>query len=113
MVGGIVHSRIVFSSASRIYLCVKDPRNTDWCALYVELSDVSLLIREGDALWWQAREAMWTPAKNLSPTEECPTRLRPGLTGGKDFDIVVKRIGYSGRFHPSDAALIHSRPSGP
>lgn len=47
-------------------------------AVYVDRTDAALCIEPGDSIWWQGRDAMWTPR-----------------AGGRS-DIRLKRIGFSG-----------------
>lgn len=58
--------------------CVAKGCKCSECAVYVERTDAALLIEPGDSLWWQGRDAMWTPH-----------------AGGKS-DRKLRRIGYSG-----------------
>lgn len=64
----------------------------DECAVYVIRNAKARSISEGDALWWSGRDALWTPAFNFGK--------RGGKTG-KDYDIKIPRIGYSGVSKPT------------
>ena len=44
-------------------------------------------IQVGDDIWWQDRDAMWTPRG---------VDVDPGVGCGVDWDIHLPRIGYSG-----------------
>lgn len=81
MVGGVVIETIVLPD--RIWINCRDKRDT--CAIYVERNAKSEAIRVGDKLWWQGREAMWTPAS--------------GVSAGW-YDLRIPRIGYSGLPRP-------------
>lgn len=94
MVGGIVlevcnhpteRNKIYVNCGDRPYSKVQE------CALYVENSKISQQIEIGDSLWWQGGVAYWTPQNN---------RGKSGLRCGIDFDIQIRRIGYSGVEHP-------------
>ena len=79
----------------RIWVNTLDASNTE-CATYVERNETSEKIQPGDALWWQGREAMWTPERNRAYTGEHPKRK-----SGVDYDIRIPRIGYSGVKEPA------------
>lgn len=70
----------------------------DFCATLIELDDVSSGIKFGDSLWWQGPHAMWTPKKNLLSAEE---RSKKGHRSGVEYDIKLKRVGYSGVKYPN------------
>lgn len=81
--------------------CADKPRGrriADTCAINVERNADSERIEVGDSVWWQGRWAMWTPQANRVSSEESERR---GLKCGKDFDIQIPRVGYSGVKHPS------------
>jgi hypothetical protein len=45
-----------------------------------------VVIEIGDSIWWQGREAMWTPhVRTNRPPDKC----------GKTWDIHLPRVGYS------------------
>lgn len=93
MVGGKVIETIVLDDRVWVncqeYLKTQDRLLRDTCAIYVEKTDKSRSISEGDIVWWQGDSAMWTP-KNSS-----------GETYGKT-DIRLKRIGFSGVNRPTN-----------
>lgn len=71
-----------------------NPKYRDTCAIYVEKNETSMCIEPGDSLWWQGRWAMWTPQANRRSEEgKC----------GRDYDIKIPRVGYSGVQHPARA----------
>jgi hypothetical protein len=43
-------------------------------------------LKIGDSFWWQSGDCMWTPKEN---------RNNPDAKCGKDYDIRLKKIGYS------------------
>jgi hypothetical protein len=62
------------------------------CAIHVEKNATSDQITVGDSVWWQGRIAYWTPqAVRATPA---------GKRDGKDYDIPIPRVGYSGVPHP-------------
>lgn len=64
--------------------------NPDTCCVYtdeVRVKDgVRVEVQIGDSFWWQAGQCYWTPKEN---------REREGNRCGVDFDIALKKIGYS------------------
>lgn len=60
----------------------------DECAIYVERTDESRTISEGDGLWWQGGNAYWTP------------RDKNG-NAYTFVDKILKRRGYSGVNRPA------------
>lgn len=70
-------------------LWVNTSDHGDECAIYVERNPVSLNVQPGDVLWWQGRNAYWTPK-------------RPGVTM-PFYDKPIPRIGYSGVKRPTAA----------
>lgn len=74
------------------------------CAIYVERTEVSERIRVGDQLWWQGRNALWTPQEvRLSGERDggCSNCGVCGLRCGVDYDVRIPRVGYSGVKHPA------------
>lgn len=71
------------------------------CAILVQKNSDSLRIQVGDSVWWHGRSAMWTPAGNRVSDEEAK---QLGLKCGRDWDIKIPRIGYSGITY--EAALL-------
>ena len=55
-----------------------DKRVIDW--------QIEIWIQVGDKIWWQSGRCYWTPKENIG---------RPGNRCGVDFDIALKKIGYS------------------
>jgi hypothetical protein len=96
MVGGVVIETL--ATAERVWVNVEDRTYGDRCAIYVERTAAAERIRPGDSLWWQGRDALWTPQEN----REMDPRY---AAGGVDYDIRIPRIGYSGVRHPA-AALV-------
>lgn len=101
MVGGIVIE--VVDLATKVYINVADRpySKLEECAIYVERNVDSERIEIGDAVWWQGGFAMWTPQGSRVGGEKAEKR---GLKCGKDYDIKIPRIGYSGVNHPSRPA---------
>jgi len=81
-VGGNIIEIIDCSNDNRIWVNTKD--KSDTCAVWVERDKKSKIISEGDSLWWQGGNCYWTPKGSK--------RDRQGI----NFDIVLKKIGYSG-----------------
>lgn len=88
MVGGVVIETIVLSEEGKIWVNCKSRTYDQTCAIYVEDCDRARTISEGDSLWWQGPDAMWTP-KN-----------QHGETIGP-VDVEIPRIGLSGVSRPS------------
>lgn len=59
--------------------CVYTDETNEWTGQRVE-------VKVGDSFWWQSGRCYWTPNEN---------RNRPGNVCGKDFDIPLKKLGYS------------------
>jgi hypothetical protein len=60
MVGGKVIE--VIQMDGRVWIDVRDTVHpTDTCAIYVERTPDAERVMIGDSLWWQGREAYWTP----------------------------------------------------
>ena len=92
MVGGDVKE--VLRLRGRIWVNAEERDTGTECAIYVERNRTSEQIKPGDVIWWQGRQAMWTPKKNRDrPVDQ--------LRQGWHFDIVILRIGYSGVAHPA------------
>lgn len=90
MVGGIVVG--LARKADRTILNVQDERAAaDYCCQdVIEVrrdTGEPVAIGLGDSIWWQSRDAMWTPKG--SARERC----------GVDFDIRLPRVGYSYGFN--------------
>lgn len=94
MVGGEVID--VVRCLDRVWVNTIEPQRPNQpCAIYVERNEASERIQPGDALWWQGRYAMWTPAEN-----RVPMGSRPDHRGGIDYDVRIPRVGYSGVSEP-------------
>lgn len=96
MVGGNV--REVLLREDRIYVNCGEVGSThhNRCAIYIERSEQSENVKIGDAMWWQGRNALWTPQEYNGP-------LCGGFADGQgtQWDISLPRIGYSGVHHPA------------
>jgi len=93
MVGGrVIEVCAVKEFPGRLFVdvCDRPYSRLETCTIYVERNETSERIQVGDSIWWQGRNAMWTPQDSQ--------RLRAGV----DHDIVIPRIGYSGVRHPRD-----------
>lgn len=105
MVGGVVKE--VLCKGDRVWVNCQETqgRCRTECAIYVERNETSERIRPGDMLWWQGRDAMWTPQENLA--EECGHREHVTCWArcGADYDIRIPRIGYSGVSHPAKGLI--------
>ncbi len=62
------------------------------CGVLVEKNIYSLTIELGDYVWWQAGTVFWTPQANA--------KCKHNLKAGKDYDIAIIKIGYSGVKYP-------------
>jgi hypothetical protein len=89
MIGGTVIETMVLPD--KVWINTRDKCSTSECAIYVELTDKSKCVSDGDTVWWQSTKAYWTPSfyKQKSGKE------------GRDFDIQLKRIGFSGVSRPA------------
>lgn len=90
MIGGTVVETVVLPD--KVWVNCRERNSSSTCAIYVEKTPKSRTIGEGDIVWWQGSWAMWTPEFN---------RGKNGLRCGKDFDIRLNRIGYSGAKRPA------------
>lgn len=94
MVGGIV----IEASESRlrpevVFVDCHDTKYKQTCAILVEKNETSLKIEPGDSVWWQCGKAYWTPqAVRSKPIESLKCHV--------DYDIEIRKIGYSGLTHP-------------
>lgn len=82
MVGGIVTKTI--QQQDRVWIDCEEEQSTSKCAIYVERNANSDRIKAGDSIWWQGGFALWTPSE------------RKGNRCGKDYDIRIPKIGFSG-----------------
>lgn len=97
MIGGTVIETV--DAGDRIWINCRE--ETSECAIYVERDAKARTVAEGDTVWWQGKEAMWTPKD-----------FHPNGRSGIDFDIRLKRIGCSGAQRPANAEVTHSAVSG-
>lgn len=94
MVGGIVIglSRGPESTLVNVKDAKSENSSGDECAVRCiekRLSDGSpVQIQVGDSIWWQSGKCMWTPKANRKPAGS-------GQKCGKDFDIMLPKVGYS------------------
>lgn len=99
MVGGIVIGVQRGDDATHVHVAdcphyPKHPRGEcprpDTCSVYTDEKRTdngeSVAIAQGDSFWWQAGHCYWTPKEN---------RGKEGGRGGVDYDIQLRKIGYS------------------
>lgn len=98
MVGGVVIGLSRRKDLTHVHVadCPHYPKHPgecpqpDTCCVYVEEVRVDtgekIEIGLNDSLWWQGGFCMWTPAAN---------RGQSGMVCGVDFDIKLKKIGFS------------------
>lgn len=103
MVGGVIIG--LTKSAERIHVNVADcphyPKHgikaesvegcphPDTCCVYTDgkrEDGTNAPLSVGDSFWWQGGICYWTPAAN---------RSKPDGKGGVDYDIRLKKLGYS------------------
>lgn len=64
----------------------------DTCCVYTDEKRIRdgapVEIKIGDSFWWQAGKCYWTPKKTAGRSER-------ELRCGADYDIALKKIGYS------------------
>lgn len=75
MVGGTVIETLV--GTDRVWINCRDKHGSE-CAIFVERTDESRAISEGDSIWWQGVHAYWTPKGK--PFHDRPLRRR-GASG--------------------------------
>jgi len=93
MIGGIVTETVVLRD--RVWVnCTEEHSSSSTCAIYVENTPKARCVSPGDKLWWQGSRAMWTPSFYQQGTGK----------QGHQWDIVLKRIGYSGVKRPEKAS---------
>lgn len=99
MVGGTVIEVVPLPDKVWVNVREGEPRKNkaNECAVYVERSHKSMAIAEGDALWWQGRNAYWTPEANRISSKAAK---RKGHREGVHSDIPITRFGYSGVNRP-------------
>lgn len=84
MVGGIVLETIHVPEKGRVWINCEERGTNDKCAIYVKDDAKARCVSPGDIVWWQGRRAMWTPYNSTKDKQ------------GRNFDILLERIGYSG-----------------
>ena len=97
MVGGTVIETVEL--ADRVWVNCQEDTSSSVCAIYVERTPKSRSISEGDSVWWQGQWALWTPSFNRTPTCD-HTHHYSCKRVGIDYDIRLKRIGFSGVKRP-------------
>lgn len=98
MVGGKVIETIVLPD--KVWINTRDAHSTSECAIYVENDAKSRTVSEGDTVWWQSDIAMWTPAF-MASEKVCDHKHHYSCRrAGIDYDIRLKRIGFSGVKRP-------------
>lgn len=90
MIGGKVIE--IIELHDRIWVNCQCQIHGDICAVFVQKTVHARCISEGDCLWWKADQCYWTPACNLN-------RMAI-LQCGKDIDIPIPKIGFSGMPRP-------------
>ena len=92
MIGGIVLETLVVKD--RVWInCVEECSNSK-CAIYVANDAKARCVEPGDIVWWQGGRAFWTPSSYKQGTGK----------QGKQFEIVLQRIGFSGVKRPCQAS---------
>lgn len=103
MVGGVIIG--ITKTADRIHVNVADcphyPKHgikavsvegcpyPDTCCVYTDglkEDGTQADLKIGDSFWWQSGSCYWTPNEN---------RMKPNIRCGIDYDIRLKKIGYS------------------
>lgn len=100
MVGGVVIG--VSRGTDRTHVHVADcphyPKHGRWdecprpdtCCVYTDEVAIDtgrrIEVEVGDSFWWQGGRCYWTPHEK---------RNRPGNKGGIDYDIALRKIGFS------------------
>ena len=78
----------VIDCGSKLWVNTEDHGHE--CAVYVERNAASLNIQPRDSLWWQGRDAYWTPKHRAVKMPY--------------FDHAIPRIGFSGVSRPAVSA---------
>lgn len=100
MVGGVVIGLTRKEGETHVHVadCPHYPKHgrgdecprPDTCCVYTDEKRVSdgqpVTVQVGDSFWWQSGQCYWTP-KAIRGTR--------GLKCGVDYDIALKKIGYS------------------
>ncbi len=89
MIGGTVIETVI--TPKKVWINCREKESTSECAIYVENNAKARTVAEGDSVWWQQDQAMWTPKG-----------FRPNGRSGIDFDIRLRKLGFSGQ-HPRPA----------
>lgn len=90
MIGGLVLETIILPD--RVWVNCGERQSSSQCAIYVKRTPESERIMLGDKLWWQGGFAIWTPATHLQGTGK----------QGKDYEVKIPRIGFSGASRPEE-----------
>ncbi len=102
MIGGTVIETIVL--ADKVWINVQDKApSMETCAIYVDKEARALCVSEGDMIWWQGADALWTPKKHRVSYEESK---RLGHKCGVHYEIRLKRRGYSGAGRPTAEVIL-------
>lgn len=91
MVGGKVIETIEIEGNVWINVEGTGCEEGEQCAIYVEADAKARSVSEGDRIWWQGDSAYWTPRRVYQSQEG---------EEGTDWDIKLKRRGYSGVKRP-------------
>jgi hypothetical protein len=100
MIGGTVTETVIVGD--RLWVGCEEDTSTSKCGIYVERNQKSERIKPGDCIWWQGGFAMWTPYDNRGKSQEEAQSL--GFKCGKDYDIKIPRIGFSGVSRPQQTS---------
>lgn len=99
MIGGKVIETIELED--RVWINTQEKNSSSTCAIYVKKDAKSRAVSEGDTVWWQGAWALWTPAF-IANQPNCDHRHHVSCKrAGKDYDIQLKRIGFSGVGRPT------------
>jgi hypothetical protein len=96
MIGGTVTKTEVLEN--KVWVDCEEDQSTSKCAIYVERNNKSEAIKPGDSVWWQGGFAMWTPFENRTNGKQNGISI---LKCGVDYDVRIKRIGFSGVARPT------------
>lgn len=98
MIGGIVVETVIVGD--RVWINCEEERSSSQCAIYVKNTAKARCVSPGDTVWWQGVRALWTPHFNRGKTCD-HTHHYSCKRVGKDYDIELERIGFSGVPKPS------------
>jgi hypothetical protein len=101
MIGGIV-TQTLRQPEGRVWVECEEEQSSRKCAIYLERTVQAEMIMPGDSIWWQGGYAFWTPFNNRPGTTKTREQWNK-LRSGKDYDIRIKRIGFSGAAKPTAA----------